>query len=131
MFTVNTARLFRDVSMCSAKLTLWQKGATAAASKIVVEDAKEILRRSQVLVPYKTGKLSRTGRVEDVRVGSVTTARVTYGSEDVAYAWVQHERLDFFHPNNRRAKYLEIPAYQVTRDIQRRVARAMLEGRLI
>lgn len=63
-----------------------------------------LLSESNKLVPLDEGTLqdSGTATVDEAAM----TGNVTY---DTPYAIIQHEALDFLHPNGRRAKYLETP----------------------
>jgi hypothetical protein len=85
-----------------------------AAGEAGVQAAADVLlEASQRLVPVDTGALRDSGQVTQEGL----EAAVSYGREDgagrdgqdtAAYAAVQHERLDYAHPNG-QAKYLEQP----------------------
>lgn len=58
--------------------------------------------------PVDTGVLRGSGYVmAPVTSGGQTTCKLGFGGAAKAYALVQHERLDFKHPNGGEAKYLE------------------------
>lgn len=89
----------------------------AAAEAGVEAGGKVLLDASQPLVPVEHGPLKASGQV--TKEGP-TTVVVSYGREDHAgdngantsdYAIVQHERLDYNHPNGGQAKYLEAPMH--------------------
>lgn len=69
---------------------------------------ENIFLPSQEQVPVKTGALKSTGQNVLIEEPHSVTCEVGYGSEAVAYAFVQHERLDFHHETG-KAKYLEDP----------------------
>lgn len=80
------------------------------AGRVAVQAAAEhLLEASQPLVPVESGALRGSG---EVTVDGLTAA-VSYGTDEqtAAYAAVQHERLDFAHPNGGQAKFLEQPMY--------------------
>lgn len=88
--------------------------ALAAAAELAVESAgKTLLDASQQLVPVDTGALKASGQVTG---DGPHTVAVSYGRQDGAgrngadtadYAVIQHEALDYNHPNGGQAKYLE------------------------
>ena len=90
------------VKMYDAKLTQIEQAAQAA----LVDTAKAVLKQARANVPKESGKLARSGRVE---VGFKEVA-VAFRAP---HAWIQHERLDFEHPNGGQAKYLEAAVDQV------------------
>ena len=90
------------VKMYDAKLTQIEQAAQAA----LVDTAKAVLKQARANVPKESGKLARSGRVE---VGFKEVA-VAFRAP---HAWLQHERLDFEHPNGGQAKYLEAAVDQV------------------
>lgn len=74
------------------------------------QGAQLMMNESQKLVPFKLGALSASGIVELPKVvGNVVIEELGYGGPAVAYAIVQHERLDYQHAPGRQAKYLEQP----------------------
>ncbi|MBB1511974.1 HK97 gp10 family phage protein [Tessaracoccus sp. MC1627] len=89
------------VKVYDAKLTQIEQAAQAA----MVETAKEVLRVAKSLAPKESGKLRRSGKVET----DFKSVSVVFKGR---YAWIQHERLDFKHPNGGQAKYLEAAVEQ-------------------
>lgn len=84
------------------------KAANAAARRGAIRGlqlATELLLAEAVkIVPLDEATLQDSGKAtvdEEKLEGKVTF--------DTPYAVVQHERLDFHHPNGRKAKYLETP----------------------
>ena len=84
------------VKVYDAKLTQIEQAAQAA----MVDTAKAVLKQARANAPKDDGKLARSGRVE-VAFKEVAVAF------RAPYAWIQHERLDYRHPNGGKAKYLE------------------------
>jgi hypothetical protein len=73
----------------------------------MLEISRKILVRSHRYVPYDTGKLQRSGKVEGYP-GRYPVVYTSYGGPDVPYALIQHENVEYIHPGGRRAKYLEL-----------------------
>lgn len=95
---------------------------TEAAEVAARTEAQHIFaRHTQHLVPWETGQLHASGRVEaaDVTAGDVTVG-IAYGgpagagnnTEDVDYALIVHEDLAALHLFGRQAKYVEDPVRQ-------------------
>jgi len=84
------------VTQHNAKLTEIEK----AAREALRDTAREVLRRARQNAPKDTGELRRKGRVSvnDMEVRVVFKA---------PHAWLQHERLDYQHPDGGGPKYLE------------------------
>jgi hypothetical protein len=78
------------------------KRARAGAVRGLKLAAELLLSESNKLVPLDEGTLMHSGRAT-VDTESLE-GMVSY---DTPYAVVQHEALDFIHPNGRQAKYLE------------------------
>ncbi|MFW6079001.1 MAG: hypothetical protein ACODAE_05230 [Gemmatimonadota bacterium] len=97
--------------------------------ELVVGEAKEI-------APIDKGPLAASGHAQPARIrGGVVSVTGGFGgpagagnlggetnTEEVGYALVQHERLDYRHAPGRQAKYLEQPFFQRAPQIPRRVA---------
>lgn len=77
-------------------LTTFEK----AAQDALRETAREVLLEARNRAPREDGDLRRKSRV----VVDDLQARVVFSS---FYAWYQHERLDYEHPNGGEAKFLE------------------------
>ena len=90
------------VKMYDAKLTQIEQAAQAA----LVDTAKEVLKTAKTLVPVDDGDLKRSGKVKAQWQDVAVVFRAPH-------AWLQHERLDFEHPNGGQAKYLEAAVDQV------------------
>lgn len=108
-------------------------GMERALGKALFSAAKDIAKDSQNLVPFDTGDLAGSMSVNAERLSSSTPeVEIAYGT---AYALVQHERLDYWHPpkppgksvvggrqgsgpvapgSGRGPKYLEFPFAQET-----------------
>jgi hypothetical protein len=69
--------------------------------------AQQILTRSQVLVPVRTGALRDSGYITSGDQGGYPSVKITYGGGDVPYAYQVHEDLEMRHPNGGQAKFLE------------------------
>lgn len=74
-----------------------------------------IMTEAKRRTPADTGTLRGSGYVENpVMSGNTAKTTLGFGGAAKAYAVVQHERLDFKHPNGGEAKFLEnaITAYE-------------------
>ena len=94
----------------------------AAAVKGLRAGGREVLKVARERAPEDEGGLKKSGRVvaEDLEVIVKFTA---------PHAWLQHEKLEYEHPNGGQAKYLESAALET--DIAAPVAkhvRAVLKG---
>lgn len=71
-------------------------------------EANNVMNASLRKVPVDLGTLKASGYVTLPRkVGNKTLVEMGYGGNAKDYAVVQHERLDFNHPEGGEAKYLE------------------------
>lgn len=77
------------------------------AYKDVMAHAHAVFELSQSLVPKDTWALHDSGSVQLRFRGPLATADISYGSSEVDYALVVHERLDLRHDPPTQAKYLE------------------------
>jgi hypothetical protein len=78
----------------------------AGAERGLYLAAEELLKDAVDIVPLREGTLERSG----VASAAGLKAAVSFGSGAAeAYAVVQHEHMEFNHPNGRQAKYLETP----------------------
>lgn len=85
--------------------------ATKAASASLYQEAEKIMTDSKEnYVPVDTATLKGSGTVllPEVKNRQVTVT-MGYGGNAEDYALIQHENLEFKHPNGGQAKYLEIP----------------------
>ena len=87
------------VKMHDAKLSAIER----AAVESLKAAAKGVLAEAKKLAPVEDGKLRKSGKV----VVDDTTVAVVFRAP---HAWIQHERLDYKHPNGGQAKYLETAA---------------------
>lgn len=87
------------------------KAPTALGSALYVE-AEAIMKDSKELVPVDTGVLRASGHVELPSIdGQGVKVEMGYGGAAERYALIQHERLDYNHPNG-QAKFLEQPVLE-------------------
>jgi hypothetical protein len=78
----------------------------AAMDAIEESVTKFVFEPSQLIVPLDETPLIKSGEV----LRDDTSVVVSYGKgESAAYAVIQHENLQYAHPNGREAKYLEKP----------------------
>jgi len=116
-------------------------GMQKATMRAVTRITNETARRSNELVPFDTGNLARSRVIKLPRKGSANVkGMVAYGGTGAAYAVVQHEGLDLWHPpkppgkskvggnqgtgpvapgSGRGPKYLEYPMKQLYRVMDR------------
>lgn len=87
-----------------------------AAIKGLRAGGRDVLKEARDRAPEDGGGLKKSGRVvqDDLEVHVKFTA---------PHAWLQHERLDYQHPNGGQAKYLETAALDT--DIAAPVAKAV------
>lgn len=86
-----------------------------AAVEGLQASGKTVLRRSNELVPERTGKLKRSGRV----VTDFLTVIVRYTNP---IAWIVHEKLDLRHEKG-QAKFLETALRET--DVGEKIASAI------
>lgn len=89
--------------------------AMAAAAEAALNEADRELGLSLQIVPFRTGALYGTGRVETPtnEAGEITAA-IAYGDETVDYALAVHEDLEAHYSPPGEAKYLERPVREET-----------------
>lgn len=95
----------------------YSKAFQTAAERAILQGLEDVLFVSKQLVPYDTGALQKTGRIE--KKGN--TYSVVYGSPSVRYAYPQHE-IPYFHDNGREWKYVETPFNEMQSGLDRRIA---------
>lgn len=125
------ALALRGTDELQAALAALGPRALQAAAAALFREGEAIMAVSKGLVPLDTGTLMNSGHVELPEIqGETVVVTLAYGGPAEAYAVVQHERLDFIHPNGRQAKYLEQPVLQAAAGLEARLAeqlRAPLE----
>ena len=97
--------------------------APKALGRALYEEGEEIMTRSkEEFVPIDLSTLKNSGFVAEPRSdGGGVVVELGYGGAAAAYAVVQHERLDFYHPDG-QAKYLERPALDAVSGMGQRLA---------
>ena len=116
---------FAGLADLRANLQAVQRHTKEAMVLAAVKHANRVMDASKALVPVATGALMISGEVlEPVVTDAGVTIDLVYGSEEPTsnYAAVQHERLDFNHPNGGQAKYLEQPLLAMADDLTRELA---------
>lgn len=106
---------FMKVQYVGIKFSTLARRGDIASKNAVTATAEYTKRRARQLVPYKSGKLHNSGRVEKRgSAGSMThkgrnVSVVTFGGggTGVNYAVIQHEGF-FHHPGGRVRLYLKI-----------------------
>ncbi len=92
-----------------------------AATAMAINDiALEIAAKADDLVPFDTGALSASQKIEPPTPRKLT-ATISYGGPAAPYALEQHENLDYHHTAGRSAKYLERPAREVGRNLDSKI----------
>lgn len=78
----------------------------AKIKKAILESALDLQQRSSDEAPVKDGDLRGDAGIDDSRLQADDFVLVGY---NLPYALIQHERLDFEHPQGGKAKFLEDP----------------------
>ena len=101
---------FTGVEKLRRKLGDAQDRLPELLAKQLRAEADGIIEPAKAFVPLDTGTLMRSGKVRGPFFsGNSVEVKIGFGDAAVEYAEVQHENLDFYHPNGRVAKYLQIP----------------------
>ena len=75
-------------------------------------DMVGVMLESQKIVPYDEGDLHDSGETDRPEVdGGSVSVTLHYGSGSVDYALIQHENLEYHHPQGGQAKFLETPLH--------------------
>ena len=91
----------------------------------ILKISKDIMKISKdKYVPILRGPLKRSGKVKGYP-GRYPVVYLSYGSEAVPYALLQHENRNFYHPGGRSYKYLEFAVDDVEPTIKGRLATAI------
>lgn len=84
------------------------KNIIASADDSFLTCGADLQSKSVDRAPIDTGKLRENCVVDESEIGQ-HIVKIGYSPEVNDYSVVQHERLDFNHPNGGEAKYLENP----------------------
>lgn len=106
------------------KYARMSKEVRGAVAKALFEEASNIHRESQRLVPVDTGVLRSTGIVEVNAEG--LNFKISYGGPAAPYAARQHEDLSYKHTTG-QAKYLEEPFLAAKDGMESRVGKRVLD----
>lgn len=115
------------------ELGAWLEAAAEKAPHLLgsglYQEAEAVMTESKEQVPVEIGTLKNSGHVQlPEYLGDAVTVRMGYGGAAAAYAWIQHERLDFMHPHGGKAKYLEDPVLKAAAGIGHRLAEHIARG---
>jgi len=92
-----------------------------AATAMAINDiALEIGAKADDLVPFDTGALSSSQKITPPTPRKLT-ATISYGGPAAPYALVQHEDTELSHTAGRSAKYLERPAREVGKNLDKKI----------
>jgi hypothetical protein len=108
----------------SLSTMLWagQNKTLDATKEALYAEAQIILAESKEQVPFRYGVLSSSGMVhQPFIVGKKAAVEISYGGAAIDYALVQHENMTYRHAPGRKAKYLEDPVEEATKDLQARL----------
>lgn len=101
-------------------------GALESAGDLTKEGMQDVVTdigaRASERAPVETGALRGSMTTEVHSDGDEITGEVRFTEK---YAAVQHERLDFVHPQGGEAKYLERAALEKTDQVRAKVAEAL------
>lgn len=121
----NSKFTFTGLKEMQDNLHAVQRRTREAMTLAAVKHANRVMDASGALVPVETGALMISGEVLEPEVtDSGVTVDLVYGTSEPTsnYAIVQHERLDFNHPNGGQAKYLEQPLLAMADDLTQELA---------
>lgn len=97
----------------TARLNQLAQQLPEAVGRELYRDMAGVMAESQQIVPVDTGALRDSGEVDRPETsGGNVSVSLHYGGGSVDYALIQHERLDYHHPNGGSAKFLEVPLHQ-------------------
>lgn len=99
------------------------KAKLAQASRQALQEVTlDLLGKAISRAPIETGDLRGSGASEVISEGEQDIGAVGFGTP---YAVVQHESLDFDHPNGGEAKYLERPYLENRERYKERLGEAL------
>lgn len=94
----------------SARLNQLAQNLPDAVGQELYRDMVGVMFESQKIVPYEFGDLHDSGEVDRPEVTSTrASVKSHYGSATVDYALIQHENLEYHHPQGGQAKFYEVP----------------------
>lgn len=107
----------------------WTRHLEDQAGDVLKEALKPTFRKSQEIVPYKDGDLMASGYLESRQFRGKSVCEIGYArGGKPEYAIIQHENLEYNHPNGGQAKYLERPLLQDADAIQQRILALLKEA---
>lgn len=110
------------VEELKALLHRYSDRAAPAMGSALYEEANNIMRDSKAEAPVDLGVLRASGTVKSPEVSANgVMVEFGYGGAASAYAWIQHERMDYNHTVG-NAKYLEGPALRAANGMGARLA---------
>src|SRR5690242_18389308 len=96
-------RVLLSLGALSAKLP-------GAVADPLYRDMVVVMAESQKIVPYDEGDLHDSGETDRPEIdGGKVEVVLHYGGGNVDYALIQHENLEYRHPNGGQAKFLQQP----------------------
>ena len=97
-----------------------------SASRELFQGGEKIMTQSKRIVPVDKGPLRASGHVQKpVTTRTKVTVVLGYGGAAKDYALRQHEDESLNHPGQGEPHYLSKPTKAATRDISKRVAKAV------
>lgn len=126
--SVRREQLFR-IKQLRDELGRFAKRVEDVPGEVLLEEAARIKEEAIMQVPVKTGTLQSSidVSVTGSKSRKTLTATASAVSRGYDYAEIQHENLDFSHPNGGKAKYIEDP---FNAGVQRIVSRLESELKL-
>jgi hypothetical protein len=111
----------------NANLTTVAKRTREACIRAMLEEGSVQMAKMVSRTPLDEGTLILSYRIVVEEDGELVHCRITCGVPGAeAYAWIQHERLDFKHPKGGQAKYMESVLWegraQIPKNIGSRIA---------
>lgn len=98
---------FTGVSSTLKALGRRKATATRATEDVLRQNGEIILKQALVYVPFRTGRLYRSGKVIVTGRGGNAKVRVVFGGPGIAYALYVHENPAVYHKPPTMYKYLE------------------------
>lgn len=102
----------RGLDVLASRLTGIASSLPDAVGAELYREMVGVMFESQKIVPYEEGDLHDSGEVDRPETtGGKVAVRLHYGDATVDYALIQHENLDYHHPQGGQAKFLEVPLH--------------------